>query len=156
MQWSHVLGMYYFVLKTHIGMRRKHSDWPCIRLTAALQQRQQDRIVLVAAVILCFIVQVGQQFNTLRRATWHWADISSDRLNTAMTDDILQFADKSTLTTGKAVWPAPKGPSTQHSSDRYLRLKESRDCLIWWCSHQGSLCRNTTELQTGWGRGSKV
>lgn len=44
-----------------------------------------------------------------------------------MMDDILQFVDKSGLTTGKVAWPAPKGPSTQHSSDRYLRLKESRD-----------------------------
>lgn len=106
---------------------RHAGDWPCIRFTAALQQRQQDWIVLVAAVILCFIVQVGQQFNTLRRATWHWADIPSDRLNTATMDDILQFADKRALTTGKVAWPAPKGPSTQHSSDRYLRLKERGD-----------------------------
>lgn len=43
-----------------------------------------------------------------------------------MMDDILQFADKRALTTGKVAWPAPTGPSTQHSSDRYLR-KESRD-----------------------------
>lgn len=107
---------------------QEHSDWPCIRFTAALQQRQQDWIVLVAAVILCFIVQVGQQFNTLRRATRHWANIPSDRLSTAVMADILQLADKRALTTGKAAWPAPKGPSTQQSSDRYLRLKES---LFW-------------------------
>lgn len=107
---------------------QEHSDWPCIRFTAALQQRQQDWIVLVAAVILCFIVQVGQQFNTLRRATRHWANIPSDRLSTAVMADILQLADERALTTGKAAWPAPKGPSTQQSSDRYLRLKES---LFW-------------------------
>lgn len=47
-----------------------------------------------------------------------------------MMDDILQFADKRALTTGKVAWPAPKGPSTQHSSDRYLR-KESRDFFFW-------------------------
>lgn len=44
-----------------------------------------------------------------------------------MMADILQFVDKRGLTTGKAAWPAPKGPSTQQSSDRYLRLKESKD-----------------------------
>lgn len=44
-------------------------------------------------------------------------------------DDTLQFAEKKKrreLTTGKVAWPAPKGPSTQHSSDRYLRLKWKR------------------------------
>lgn len=41
--------------------------------------------------------------------------------------DILQFADKRALTTGKAPWPAPKGPASQQSSDRYLRLKERND-----------------------------
>ena len=139
-QWSKVVSLGYnsgqghrWVIYLFFRTRlwEELSDWPCVRFTAALQQRQQDRIVLVAAVMLCFIVQVGQQFNTLRRATRHRADTPSDRLNTAMMDDILQFADKRALTAGKVAWPTPKGPSTQHSSDRYLRLKESRDQMIF-------------------------
>ena len=157
-QWSKVMSLGYIILflKTHY-LNGKRTDWPCIGFTAALQQRQQDRIVLVAAVILSFIVQVGQQFNTLRRATRHWADIPSDRLNTAMIDDILQFADKRALTTGKVAWPAPKGPSTQHSSDRYLRLKENRffwsDYIFIKVLSVGTrlLCQlGEAEVQKGW------
>lgn len=33
------------------------------------------------------------------------------------------IADKRGLTTGNTAWPAPKGPSMQHSSDRYLEIK---------------------------------
>lgn len=38
---------------------------PRVRLTAALQQRQQHRMILITAVTLSFIIQTRQQFYTL-------------------------------------------------------------------------------------------
>lgn len=38
---------------------------PCVRLAAALQQRQQHRMILITAVTLSFIIQIRQQLYTL-------------------------------------------------------------------------------------------
>lgn len=38
---------------------------PRVRLAAALQQRQQHRMILITAVTLSFIIQTRQQFYTL-------------------------------------------------------------------------------------------
>lgn len=62
--------------QSHLSLRHncQCKNWPSVRFTAALQQWQQHWVVLVAAVILCLVVQVGQQLNTLRRDVQQWAD----------------------------------------------------------------------------------
>ena len=53
------------------GWERSVQRWedahsPCVGLTAALQQGQQHGVVLVAAVALRLVVEVGQHLHALR------------------------------------------------------------------------------------------
>lgn len=41
-------------------------DEPCVGLTAGLQEGQQNGIVLITAVIQCFLVEVGQKLHPLQ------------------------------------------------------------------------------------------
>lgn len=95
---------------------------PGVRLTAALQERKQHRMILITAVTLSFIIQTREELHTLN--THKTAVYNTSKLKTIQADIwwsvIFQACNETLLTTGKVARPTPATPSTQHSSDRYL------------------------------------